>query len=549
MPAEICYKIAHEEWEFEAIHRLNHETFAEEIPQHGRHPDGRLVDKFHAQNTYLIALKGNELLGMMALRTQRPFSLDSKLEDINGYLPPGRQWCEVRLLSVKREWRKHGRIFWGLLQLLCRHVKTCGIDAGVISGTLRQWKLYQHMGFVPFGPLVGSAEARFQPMYGLMENLELRLAELIQREVEPANFLPGPVQINTRVQAALERPAISHRSPEFAQLFNAMRDDLLHLTRARRVQVITGSGSTTNDVVAAQIKQVGGRGLIVVMGEFGRRIVRQAQRWQLEFTTLEFPEGAAPNYRAIESALDRDRSISWLWTTHCETSTGILLDMEVLKEFSSARSIKLCLDCMSSIGVVPICLQGVWIASASSGKGLGGAAGIGLIFHESISEPSPTIPVSLDLATYCRGDGIPFTINSCLVDALATAMRTTDWSAKFERVRRVGDRLHHELTNVGVQLVSTVGTRDRNPALHTFVVPGSSEKLGRHLRRAGFWCSFESANLLAANWLQFCLMGEICEQRLAKSVKALRQWLRRPSVAKITAEGPPHVEGAGHSAA
>ena len=38
--AELTFKIAGEAGEFEQIHRLNHKTFAEEIPQHAAHSDG-----------------------------------------------------------------------------------------------------------------------------------------------------------------------------------------------------------------------------------------------------------------------------------------------------------------------------------------------------------------------------------------------------------------------------------------------------------------------------------------------------------------------------
>ena len=47
-------KVATEAWEFEQIHRLNYQTFVEEIPQHPPNPEKKLVDKFHQENTYLI---------------------------------------------------------------------------------------------------------------------------------------------------------------------------------------------------------------------------------------------------------------------------------------------------------------------------------------------------------------------------------------------------------------------------------------------------------------------------------------------------------------
>ncbi len=81
--APFIFKVASWDWEFEQIHRLNHKTFVEEIPQHEAAPDGLLVDKFHHENTYFICLRGGRLIGMVAARDQRPFSLDQKLESLD----------------------------------------------------------------------------------------------------------------------------------------------------------------------------------------------------------------------------------------------------------------------------------------------------------------------------------------------------------------------------------------------------------------------------------------------------------------------------------
>ena len=100
---QLQFKIASEDGEFELIHRLNYRTFVKEIPQHEPPQDGRLVDKFHSENTYVICLCGNQLAGMLAVRARRPFSLDQKLAGLDSYLPAGRSVCEVRLLAVEKE--------------------------------------------------------------------------------------------------------------------------------------------------------------------------------------------------------------------------------------------------------------------------------------------------------------------------------------------------------------------------------------------------------------------------------------------------------------
>src|SRR5882672_87373 len=92
--AALKFKIASEDWELEAIHRLNYKTFVEEIPQHARNPEQRLVDKFHAENTYAICLLEDRLVGMVTGRSKRPFSLDQKVPGLDTHLPPGHKVLE-----------------------------------------------------------------------------------------------------------------------------------------------------------------------------------------------------------------------------------------------------------------------------------------------------------------------------------------------------------------------------------------------------------------------------------------------------------------------
>jgi N-acyl-L-homoserine lactone synthetase len=163
-------KPATELYEFLQIHRLNYKTFVEEIPQHRQNPEKMMVDKFHNENKYLIALKGRELIGMVCYNNHRPFSLDTKIPDLDQYLPEHKKIVEVRLLSVCREQRK-ATIAYRLLKYLCQTLLQQDVDAAVISGTTRQTKLYMAMGFTPFGPLVGEPGALYQPMFITLKNL------------------------------------------------------------------------------------------------------------------------------------------------------------------------------------------------------------------------------------------------------------------------------------------------------------------------------------------------------------------------------------------
>jgi ribosomal protein S18 acetylase RimI-like enzyme len=160
----VTFKTAAEPWEFEQVHALNYRTFVEEIPQHPPNRERRLVDRFHIENQYLIGLAGQHVVGMVAVRDQRPFSLDAKLERLDDYLPGHQSMCELRLLAVDPAYRQP-RVFQGLMLILAEHCERHGYDLAVMSGTTRQLKLYGQLGFVPFGPLVGASDAQFQPMY------------------------------------------------------------------------------------------------------------------------------------------------------------------------------------------------------------------------------------------------------------------------------------------------------------------------------------------------------------------------------------------------
>jgi len=167
----LTYKIATEASEFEAIHRLNYDTFVEEIPQHTANPERRLVDRFHAQNTYVICLDGPRMAGMVCGRCVRPFSLDQKVANLDRYLPPHRQAVEIRLLAIVPAYRKT-TAFAGLIGFLYAHFRAQGCDLAVISATVREIKLYRHLGFKAFADRVGSATAVYQPMYLTLEALD-----------------------------------------------------------------------------------------------------------------------------------------------------------------------------------------------------------------------------------------------------------------------------------------------------------------------------------------------------------------------------------------
>ncbi|EWG11024.1 GNAT family N-acetyltransferase [Cytobacillus firmus] len=516
----IC-KIAAEPDEFDQIHQLNYQTFVEEIPQHKQNEDQHLIDRFHEENTYVIAKAGGEVAGMIAIRAKRPFSLDYKLPNLEDYLPDKGKFCEIRLLSVKKEYRST-RVFYQLCEKLVEHCLEKNYTMALISGTVRQLKLYKRMGFLPFGPLTGEEGAQFQPMYLTKKNFERStkaFERLMARNSAPAgqhSFLPGPVPIHENVKNAFAIEAVSHRNDDFINGLKELRSQLCRMTGASYAQVIVGTGTLSNDLVAAQLKSMEGNGLILANGEFGYRLIDHARRFQLSFQTIEKPWNEPILHEEIAYMLAENPSIKWVWTVHCETSTGYLFDISAIQELCANHGAELCVDACSTAGIVPLNLKNIHMASSVSGKGFGSYPGLAIVFHRDRIKGNSSVPRYLDLKMYEDNESIPYTHSSNLVNALKESIKLID----FEKIKRLSLKVRGMLAEKGFFVL---GGEGYSPGILTVNLPEgiSSREFGDLCKQKGILLSYESGYLLDRNWVQVALMGAQEEKKVMLSIEMM----------------------------
>ncbi len=515
--------------EFEQIFRLNHQTFSAEIPQHAARKDGRLVDRFHSENEYVICKDNEDVVGMIALRARRPFSLDEKLPDLDRYLPPNRSLCEIRLLAVRPGYRQ-GCVLPGLVRELARVCRQRGHEYAVISGTTRQLKLYAHLGFESFGPLVGKPGACYQPMGIAIERFSSKVAWLDSPlDTQPAQagtpkcLLPGPVHIHPEILAALAGPPKSHRSPETANLLQNCRKRLLRMTRAEDVQVLLGSGTLANDAIAQQLRVAGGPGVIFSNGEFGERLIDHARRAGLQFTICRAKWGKSFNRDAMRDRIGVNTKPRWLWMAHCETSTGVLNDLPAFRGLAREIGADVVLDCISTIGNVDLDLSEVAYASGVSGKGLAALSGLAFVFHGRDGLRSgPLLPRYLDLAYYAANGSMPFSQSSNLLAALDAALVHFD-AGSFERRAQTSVMVRAEIEAHGMQIVDDGASSA--PFVVTIALPESisAGEVGEAMRARGYQIAFESGYLRTRNWIQIAWMGCIDKSDVLAAVTALRE--------------------------
>jgi aspartate aminotransferase-like enzyme/GNAT superfamily N-acetyltransferase len=520
----LMYKPAEEPWELDQIHRLNYETFVEEIPQHEANDSRRLVDRYDDENSYFVCRRGEQVVGMVAVRGGRPWSLDAKLPDVDRHLPPGKRFCEIRLLSIHPRYRG-GAIIRGLLGEVARHALAAGYTGAVISGTVRQRRLYEHLGFVPFGPLVGSSAAQYQPMYITIEALRHVRVAFMSPIASPVvdgviNFQPGPVDIHPDVLDALAKPPISHRSVELPAMIDRLKHALCAIVGMPNVEILLGSGTLANDVVAGQLAALPGRGVVLSNGEFGDRLIDHATRAGLAFDAVSLPWGQPFDATAVDAALSRHPSAGWVWMVHLETSTSVLNDLDALVGACDESGMAVAADCVSSVGVVPMDLARLRFATAVSGKGIASVPGLALVFHQGSLSASRRLPRYLDLALYAESGSVPFTHSSNLLAALDVATRRTILRGKLADVERLTSWLRRALLHRGLSLVAA--EQVAAPGIVTIALDAGSPSVafGDAMLARGFTLAYRSSYLQRRNWVQIALMGECSRAKLDRLLSA-----------------------------
>ncbi len=166
--------------DFEEIHRLNYKTFVVEIPQHPPNPEEMLVDKFHEKNLYFGAFRGANLVGMVSVHSQPPFSITDRLTDKSPVECLDGKPLEVRLLAVLPS-ERHGIVFAGLGWLVYRYARVGGYTHLLISGLVKRAHLYQRLGFHAVGEPVGVDGAAFVPMILSLDEIPSYLLKDIDR--------------------------------------------------------------------------------------------------------------------------------------------------------------------------------------------------------------------------------------------------------------------------------------------------------------------------------------------------------------------------------
>jgi alanine-glyoxylate transaminase/serine-glyoxylate transaminase/serine-pyruvate transaminase len=195
-------------------------------------------------------------------------------------------------------------------------------------------------------------------------------------------MIPGPIEFEPAVLAALGAPTTSHIAPGFIEAFGQA------LARMREVFlcpdgqpfIVAGSGTLAMDLAGANLVEPGDKALVVNTGYFGDRYGALLERYGAQVTHVRAPVGRRPTLEEVEAALQAG-SYKLMTVTHVDTSTGVITDVKGLAELARQHGALIVVDGVCSVAGEELRMSewGVDVALTASQKAISVPPGLALL--------------------------------------------------------------------------------------------------------------------------------------------------------------------------
>lgn len=194
-------------------------------------------------------------------------------------------------------------------------------------------------------------------------------------------FTPGPTKVPRKVLEALSKPVIHHRSKDYQEAFNLVRENLRKLfMTSQDVIVFASSGTGAMEAAVVNFFKTGDKVLVINGGKFGERWAKISKAFGLEVKEIKVEWGEAVNPDDVRKALEKD-NIKGVFIQACETSTGVEHPVKEVGDVIRRDDILYVVDGITGIGVFEINMDewGIDILVAGSQKALMLPPGLSMI--------------------------------------------------------------------------------------------------------------------------------------------------------------------------
>jgi 2-aminoethylphosphonate-pyruvate transaminase len=203
-------------------------------------------------------------------------------------------------------------------------------------------------------------------------------------------FTPGPLTTSATVKEAMLRDLGSLDSDFLASVRN-IRTQLLELGPYSRQDyecvLMQGSGTFVVESVISSVIPRDGKLLVLANGAYGRRIAQTARVHGIALEVFEVAENKKFTATLVAEHLATVTGITHVAVVHCETTSGILNQVEEIGNVVHDAGAVYIVDAMSSFGAVPIDMAGSHIdfLISSANKCIEGVPGFGFVIANRLA--------------------------------------------------------------------------------------------------------------------------------------------------------------------
>jgi 2-aminoethylphosphonate-pyruvate transaminase len=296
---------------------------------------------------------------------------------------------------------------------------------------------------------------------------------------------PGPLSTTHRVKRQMLRDWCTWDN-DYNQIVQQIRSQLVKLATVQEGYTATlmqGSGTFSVESAIGSVIPADGKLVVLVNGEYGRRIGQIANKLGISTVTIDSSELAAPDPQALDKVLQEDPQITHVAMVHCETTTGMLNPIKAIGDIAKKYKKVFIVDAMSSFGGIAIDMAELHIdfLVSSANKCIQGVPGFGFVLAKRssmIAIEGLSRSVSLDLYDQWRcmednGGKWRFTSPTHVVRAFAEALKELDGEGGIvARQQRYGENQHALVVGMqrlgfepllDAQLQSSIITSFHNP--------------------------------------------------------------------------------------
>jgi alanine-glyoxylate transaminase/serine-glyoxylate transaminase/serine-pyruvate transaminase len=179
---------------------------------------------------------------------------------------------------------------------------------------------------------------------------------------------PGPSEIPPRILAALAAPTVGHLDPYFLKVMDETQQMLRQVFRTENqlTLAVSGTGSAGMETCVVNLIEPGDKMVVCVNGVFGGRMADVAERAGAEVTKIERPYGEIISADDIRAAVAKAKP-KVVGIVHAETSTGAWQPLEEISKIVHDAGALLLVDCVTSLGGLPVEVDAWGIDAAYSG--------------------------------------------------------------------------------------------------------------------------------------------------------------------------------------